>query len=69
VHVCQAGSADESRHLAVRDFLREHPVERQRHETLKRGLMLRAPEDRLVYIECKRQYVDALEVRALGWAR
>jgi GrpB-like predicted nucleotidyltransferase (UPF0157 family) len=69
VHVCQAGSAHESRHLAVRDYLREHPVEAQRYETLKRGLALRAPEDRLAYIEGKQHYVDALEARALAWAR
>jgi GrpB-like predicted nucleotidyltransferase (UPF0157 family) len=53
---------------AVRDFLREHPVEALRYETLKRELVRRAPEDRSAYIEGKQRYVDALEARALAWA-
>ncbi|MET0615070.1 MAG: GrpB family protein [Thermoleophilaceae bacterium] len=38
LHVCESGSEHERRHLAVRDFLRAHPVEAARYEALKREL-------------------------------
>jgi GrpB-like predicted nucleotidyltransferase (UPF0157 family) len=68
LHVCEAGSLQETRHLAVRDFLRTHAAEALGYERLKRELVQRAPGDRLAYIEGKRQYVDRLEARALIWA-
>ncbi|HEY0278872.1 MAG TPA: GrpB family protein [Solirubrobacterales bacterium] len=68
LHVCAAGSEDERRHLAVRDFLRAHPDEVAAYAELKRGLVARVPGDRLAYIEGKDAYVVALERRALGWA-
>ncbi len=68
LHVCAAGSEDERRHLAVRDYLRAHPEEVARYGALKRGLAARAPGDRLAYIEGKDTYVAALECRALAWA-
>jgi GrpB-like predicted nucleotidyltransferase (UPF0157 family) len=51
----------------VRDFLRCHPDEVVAYAELKRGLVARAPGDRLAYIEGKEQYVAALERRALAW--
>jgi GrpB-like predicted nucleotidyltransferase (UPF0157 family) len=69
VHVCEAGSEHELRHLAVRDFLRAHPDEAARYAALKRQLVARRPQDRLAYIEGKESYVMALEARALAWAR
>lgn len=68
LHVCEAGSKHESRHVAVRDFLRGHPDEAAAYAALKRDLVARAPEDRLAYIEGKDAYVTALEERALIWA-
>jgi GrpB-like predicted nucleotidyltransferase (UPF0157 family) len=68
LHVCVAGSADEARHVAVRDYLRAHPAEAAQYEALKRSLVARAPGDRLAYIAGKREHVDRLETRALGWA-
>jgi GrpB-like predicted nucleotidyltransferase (UPF0157 family) len=68
LHVCGAGSEDERRHLAVRDYLRAHPDEVVAYAELKRGLAARAPGDRLAYITGKEEYVAALEVRALAWA-
>jgi len=68
LHVCAAGSADERRHLAVRDYLRTHPDEVVAYAELKRGLVARAPGDRLAYITDKGPYVAALELRALAWA-
>jgi GrpB-like predicted nucleotidyltransferase (UPF0157 family) len=68
LHVCRAGSEDERRHLAVRDYLRAHPDEVGRYAELKRGLVTSAPRDRLAYIEGKDSYVSELERRALSWA-
>jgi GrpB-like predicted nucleotidyltransferase (UPF0157 family) len=68
LHVCAAGSEDERRHLAVRDYLRAHPDEVSAYAELKRSLVHRAPGDRLAYIAGKDSYVAALERRALTWA-
>jgi GrpB-like predicted nucleotidyltransferase (UPF0157 family) len=68
LHVCAAGSEDERRHLAVRDYLRAHPDEVVAYAELKRGLVARTPGDRLAYITGKDSYVVALELRALAWA-
>ena len=69
VHVCEVGSGHELRHLAVRDFLRAHDDEAARYAALKRRLAAERPGDRLAYIAGKEQYVDALERRAVEWAR
>jgi GrpB-like predicted nucleotidyltransferase (UPF0157 family) len=69
LHVCEVGSEHEFRHLAVRDFLRAHPEEVASYAALKREIVAHAPNDRLLYIEGKDAYVDALEERALAWAR
>jgi GrpB-like predicted nucleotidyltransferase (UPF0157 family) len=68
LHVCAAGSEDERRHLAVRDYLCAHPEEVGGYAELKRGLVARTPGDRLAYIEGKEEYAAALERRALAWA-
>jgi GrpB-like predicted nucleotidyltransferase (UPF0157 family) len=69
LHVCEAGSQHEFRHLAIRDFLRTHADEAARYATLKRQVAARHPQDRLAYIESKDDYVEALEARAVEWAR
>ena len=66
LHVCAAGSEDERRHLAVRDYLRAHPEEAAGYAALKRELAARHPGDRLAYIEGKEEFVTALERRALA---
>jgi GrpB-like predicted nucleotidyltransferase (UPF0157 family) len=68
LHVCEAGSAHELRHLAVRDLLRAHRGEAERYAALKREVAARHPQDRLAYIDGKDAYVAALERRALKWA-
>ncbi len=69
LHVVEAGSEHEFRHLAVRDFLRTHPDEAARYAALKRQVVVRHPQDRLAYIEGKDGYLTALEQRAVAWAR
>lgn len=67
LHVCLAGSFEELRHLAVRDYLRTHPDEAARYEGVKRESARRHPEDRLAYMEGKEAIVMDLERRALAW--
>jgi GrpB-like predicted nucleotidyltransferase (UPF0157 family) len=69
LHVCEAGSEHEFRHVAVRDFLRARADEAARYADLKRQVVTSHPHDRLAYIEGKGDYVTALEERALAWAR
>jgi GrpB-like predicted nucleotidyltransferase (UPF0157 family) len=68
LHVCAAGSEDESRHIAVRDFLRCHDDEACQYASHKRQVAARHPQDRLAYIEGKTRYLTALEARAVAWA-
>lgn len=69
LHVCEAGSEHEFRHLAVRDFLRTHSDEAATYASLKREVVAKHPQDRLAYIEGKDAYVVDLERRATEWAR
>jgi GrpB-like predicted nucleotidyltransferase (UPF0157 family) len=69
VHVCEAGSQHELRHVVVRDFLSVHGEEARRYAALKRELAAGHPRDRLAYIAGKREYMTALERRALEWTR
>jgi len=69
VHVFQSGSADEFRHLAVRDFLRSNDEEAARYAAIKRQLAAQHPQDRLAYIDGKYDYITALGARAVHWAR
>jgi GrpB-like predicted nucleotidyltransferase (UPF0157 family) len=67
VHVCEADSDHELRHLALCDYLRTHPGEAMRYGEVKRELVALRRGDRLAYIEGKSGYVAALEQRALRW--
>jgi GrpB-like predicted nucleotidyltransferase (UPF0157 family) len=69
LHVCEAGSEHEFRHLAVRDYLRGHTDEAASYAALKREAVNRAPQDRLAYIEAKEECIRDLEARAVTWAR
>jgi GrpB-like predicted nucleotidyltransferase (UPF0157 family) len=68
LHVCQAGSQQELRHLAVRDYLRAHAHEAAEYEALKRALVRDHPQDRLAYVAGKDGYMLDLEARAMRWA-
>jgi GrpB-like predicted nucleotidyltransferase (UPF0157 family) len=68
LHVCEHGSHQELRHVAVRDFLRAHPDEAARYEELKRELVRRHPQDRLAYVAGKDSFMVELEARAVRWA-
>jgi GrpB-like predicted nucleotidyltransferase (UPF0157 family) len=63
IHLAQAGSQHERRHLAVRDFLRTHPDQAHAYERVKRAAAARHPGDRLGYMAAKQAFVDDLEQR------
>ena len=67
LHICEAGSAHEIRHPALRDYLSSHREEAESYAAVKRELNSRTGCDRLAYIAGKSAYVDALEGRALAW--
>jgi GrpB-like predicted nucleotidyltransferase (UPF0157 family) len=67
LHVCRAGSFEERRHLAVRDYLRAAPDEAARYAAVKREAARRHPEDRIAYMRGKEAFVKELERRALDW--
>lgn len=67
IQICQAGSHQELRHLAVRDFLRSHPEESVGYARVKRKAAIAANGERAVYSKGKDAFVHALEERALKW--
>jgi GrpB-like predicted nucleotidyltransferase (UPF0157 family) len=68
LHVCLAGSFEERRHLAVRDYLRAQPREAARYEAVKRESARLHPEDRIAYMAGKEGFILEMERRALDWA-
>ena len=57
------------RHLAVRDYLRCHPVDAAAYGALKRMLAARFPYDIDGYCDGKEEFVRRLEQEALAWRR
>ena len=68
VQVCEVGSRQEQRHLAVRDYLRARPDECDAYEQVKRRAATAAEGDRGAYSRGKDAHVQGLEQRALAWA-
>jgi GrpB-like predicted nucleotidyltransferase (UPF0157 family) len=66
IHVCIAGGSWERRHLAFRDWLREHPVEAASYAELKRELAEKHRRDLISYVDAKTSFIRAIEERALG---
>jgi GrpB-like predicted nucleotidyltransferase (UPF0157 family) len=67
VHVCELGSAQHRRHVAVRDYLRAHPDEARRYADVKREAARLAAGSREAYSRAKDRYLQALEHTALRW--
>ncbi|MGH3220513.1 MAG: GrpB family protein [Streptosporangiaceae bacterium] len=67
VHVCEVGSAQSRRHVAVRDYLRAHPDEARRYADVKREAARLAAGSRVAYSRGKDRYLQALEHTALAW--
>jgi putative glutamine amidotransferase len=64
VHVCEEGSEWEQRHIAFRDWLRDHPEDAAVYERLKRELAERHPRDAYTYADKKSAFIREVEARA-----
>jgi GrpB-like predicted nucleotidyltransferase (UPF0157 family) len=69
VHVFEAGTPEVERHLAFRDYLREHPETARAYGDLKADLAARFPTDIEAYMDGKDAFVKRTERGALSWAR
>jgi putative glutamine amidotransferase len=66
VHVCPAASEWERRHLAFRDWLRDHPDDAAAYERLKRDGAERHPRDTYSYADAKAAFVREIESKAVA---
>ena len=70
IHACRAGSAEERRHLAFRDYLRDHAEVSREYERVKRRLAARFSaetfESRNDYAEAKSDFIKPVIERALA---
>ncbi|WP_335869804.1 GrpB family protein [Bacillus sp. 2205SS5-2] len=67
LHFFESGDSNLTRHLAFRDYLRNHSEEAKAYGEIKVNLARKFPNDMDSYIEGKDQFVKALERRALQW--
>jgi putative glutamine amidotransferase len=63
IHVCAAGSEWERRHVAFRDWLRDHQDDAAAYERLKRELAERHPRDINAYVDGKTPFIREIEAR------
>jgi GrpB-like predicted nucleotidyltransferase (UPF0157 family) len=68
VHVYPDGSSQVTRHLAVRDYLRNHPDQADEYARVKQAAAQAAAGDRAGYSSAKASFVRELQKRALAWA-
>jgi GrpB-like predicted nucleotidyltransferase (UPF0157 family) len=54
------GNSEHIRHLRFRDYLRNHPEEKERYSALKRSLANRFRNDREAYTDAKSDFVEAV---------
>nr|WP_208379854.1 GrpB family protein [Microbacterium endophyticum] len=64
VHICTAGSEWEENHLLFRDWLRQHPADRDAYAVLKRQLATRDWADMNQYSDAKTSFITEILVRA-----
>lgn len=69
VHVCDAGSDWERRHLLFRDWLRHDETDREAYARLKKDLATRSWEDMNQYAANKGPLIAEITARAEQWAR
>lgn len=68
IHIfAQNNTQDIVRHLAVRDFLRAHPLDAYAYGMLKTQLSYQFPQDIEGYCDGKDSFIKDLEQRALSW--
>ncbi|MFB4211487.1 GrpB family protein [Shouchella sp. JSM 1781072] len=67
VHIYQSGSHEIMRHLAFREFLKEHPNALKAYSQMKERLAKEFPHNIKAYINGKDEFVKDLEMKALAW--
>jgi len=67
VHIYQIGNDEIKRHLAFRDYLREHPVEKKNYGEVKVKLAKQFPYDIKSYINGKDHLIKEIEAKSLNW--
>jgi putative glutamine amidotransferase len=65
LHVCQADSDWERRHVAFRDWLRAHPEDAAAYAALKTELAAAHPNDVFSYTDRKGPFIRSIEAKAL----
>ena len=68
IHVCDAGSEWERRHLLLRDWLRESADDREAYAALKTGLQQQGWETMNHYADAKADLISEMTDRAEAWA-
>ncbi|MED3553703.1 GrpB family protein [Cytobacillus praedii] len=66
-HIYQVGSPEINRHLAFRDYLRNHPDIKKNYGELKEKLAQQFPYDVESYINGKDHFVKEIEAKAMNW--
>jgi GrpB-like predicted nucleotidyltransferase (UPF0157 family) len=67
VHIFPTGSDNVIRHIAFRDYLRNHSQEAAEYSKIKQELAEKHPMDIEAYIDGKDSFVKELEKVALNW--
>jgi len=67
IHICEFGSFEYQRHIAFRDYLREHPTITTHYEHLKKELSLRNWRDGNDYNDGKDVFIKCEEAKAILW--
>jgi len=69
IHTFVTDSYGAERHLAVRDYLRNHSKDAADYAALKKRNALAHPHDMDAYCDAKHDFVQELERTALEWSR
>ena len=67
IHIWEYGTKDWNRHIAFRDYLREHPEIASEYESLKKQLSLKDWEDGNEYNDAKDSFIKTEEAKAILW--
>ena len=68
IHTFQTNNFDITRHLYLRDYLIAHSLDAKAYADLKINLAQKFVNNRRAYLENKKEYVKALEEKAIAWA-